>query len=234
MLDILRDAPVDDGHRARSSQEAYLQVRKGQLQRQQQLQAKQSSENLALERVSSVLFTVLPTVASGLFGSGPKCFLFNEHYVSKPPKSKIEFKWHTDEEEQLSAFATSGGFPQYLSAWCPLDQITEANGPLVLLPLPHTPNEIKEQGHDLDPNNLKSSLADTPAILPLLEPGSVVFFASSLWHTGTANSSESPRRVFYAQFSPSPIEVKGRPLAFAVPCTPWAAGVRAGRRAKTR
>jgi hypothetical protein len=205
VLDILRRAPVHDGHPARSSREAYLKLRRKQMEEQQD-QLRQLEEHRGAERQSHaidamlhnmdmVLFQRLPGVAakllSSMASSEPNAFLFNEHYVSKPARSRIEFKWHIDEQEQLFAFGSMvtnvaehdslsneqtadargdaknsvdgvlsyGGasgaterprapprpFPRYLSAWCPLDALDETNGPLAILPLPHTHEEQWEQ-----------------------------------------------------------------------------------------
>ena len=66
----------------------------------------------------------------------PPC-LFNEHFVLKPAQRAGPFAWHTDGAHQLEALLALGdaaAAPEYVSVWCALDDITEANGPLVLLP----------------------------------------------------------------------------------------------------
>ena len=68
--------------------------------------------------------------------SPPPC-LFNEHFVLKPARRAGPFAWHTDGAHQLEALLALGdaaAAPEYVSVWCALDDITEANGPLVLLP----------------------------------------------------------------------------------------------------
>lgn len=86
----------------------------------------------------------------------------------------------------------------YISAWCPLDDISAVNGALQL-----------------------QSLADPDkTITPYLSAGSVIFFQSNVWHCSAPNTSLQPRRVFYAQYSSSPILASSNdpfPLCMAVP-----------------
>ena len=55
-------------------------------------------------------------------------YLFNEHYVVKPPNSDITFRWHRDADEQLQ-FCHDQNL-EYHSLWCPLDSVNAANGTL--------------------------------------------------------------------------------------------------------
>ena len=59
------------------------------------------------------MFEKLPTIAGLMQAARNECdaatpvFFFNEHYVVKPPKSHVEFRWHPDDDEQLAE--TPGG-----------------------------------------------------------------------------------------------------------------------------
>lgn len=52
-----------------------------------------------------------------------------------------------------------------------------------------------------------------------MQAGDACVFTSELWHASGCNSSDAPRRVFYAQYSTAPIVSihDGTPLSFAVP-----------------
>ena len=143
------------------------------------------------------LFETLPRYCQALFGlreTDQPVYLFNEHYVAKPAHSNVEFQRHQDGEKQLAMLRDLP--PPYISAWCPLDPITPHNGPLTL--------ESWSK-----PEHIET---------PCLRPGSVVFFSSNLWHSSSINSSDNIRRVYYAQYSSTPIQIHHLPLCNAVPC----------------
>src|SRR5262249_56781665 len=59
---------------------------------------------------------------------GGYAYLFNDQYVVKGAESGTEFAWHQD-----SGYV---GYPHapYLTCWCALDDVNEANGTIYLLP----------------------------------------------------------------------------------------------------
>lgn len=68
-------------------------------------------------------------------------YLFNEQYIVKPPKTPNSwFAWHQDMQEQMTMmeFSSAQPLPKYVSVWIPLDDISEKNGPLWVLPLSAT------------------------------------------------------------------------------------------------
>ena len=131
-------------------------------------------------------------------GGGP--YLFNEHFVVKPERSHIAFKWHTDENEQLAGTSESVR-PEYVSVWIALDDAGPGNGGLVL-------GGVGEEG-SMEEKKVPLSVA----------AGDAVVFSSKLWHCSGPNTSKRSRRVFYAQFSALPILGKQSPfpLCFSVP-----------------
>ena len=79
-----------------------------------------------------------PIISAFLFGElmadiaratlGDTAYLFNEQYVVKAPKVGSSFAWHQD-----SGYIGHYHRP-YLSCWCALDDVTEENGTIYVLP----------------------------------------------------------------------------------------------------
>ena len=74
-----------------------------------------------------------------------RLYLFNEHYVVKPPHSDIVFQWHRDIDKQLSLCYDKNVV--YYSMWCPLDDVDEKNG---TLQVPHDTIMYTVDVNDID------------------------------------------------------------------------------------
>jgi ectoine hydroxylase-related dioxygenase (phytanoyl-CoA dioxygenase family) len=159
---------------------------------------------------------VMAQIAGALLG--PQAYLFVDQYVVKAGaaagQAGMTFSWHQD-----SGYL---GYPHpaYLTCWCALDDITEDNGTVYLLPysLAGTAGLVHhvrdEQTNDLVAD--VHSQAGVPAVVPA---ESIVCFSSYLLHSSGANHTGRMRRVYLLQYSPSPIVARdGRALArHAVP-----------------
>jgi ectoine hydroxylase-related dioxygenase (phytanoyl-CoA dioxygenase family) len=77
--------------------------------------------------VERILFSDL-MAQSAQAALGDTVYLCNEQYVVKAAERGIAFGWHQD-----SGFSPYP-HPPYLSCWIPLDDVTEANGTVYLLP----------------------------------------------------------------------------------------------------
>lgn len=127
-------------------------------------------------------------------------FLFNAHYVVKPPYSTDVFAWHRDGDEQLS-LCVDGAASTYVSAWCPLDDVDQTNGCLLF----RTNHEDSDEGGGVGVH---------------ANAGDIIFFASDVEHASGPNALARSRRVFYAQYSFERLVATASdasPLAFAVP-----------------
>lgn len=162
------------------------------------------------------LYSLSPPVSSNFSQSGPQTeppfYLFNEHYVIKPPQSDwSSFGWHTDAAEQLAmCFHQPNSIP-YISLWCPLDKMTKENGTLRMAPGSHV-------RIDLDENTFADGSMASICVYP--EPGDIVLFSSTLWHCSEPNKSSHHRRAYYLQYSLQPIThapCSTRPIAHAIP-----------------
>ncbi|CAI5710366.1 unnamed protein product [Peronospora destructor] len=140
-------------------------------------------------------------------------FFFNEHYVIKPPKSHVEFRWHRDDDEQLAMCVHRESTQTYVSVWCALDDVTMVNGALRFVSLNVLPESDKDNAESL---KFHASGPVTAAA------GDMVLFLSNVWHCSSSNESNGVRRAFYAQYSRETITSRPKdlsPLNFAIPCT---------------
>ena len=203
--------------------------------------------------LAELILTILPSAVFAILGCRP--YLFNEHFVAKPARVATSFCWHTDAAHQLEALLAlsppctgaanasneeeGGNAHEYVSLWIPLDDISESNGALILLPrdasLPsdgtraappppwHQPaNDDVESWFSTHGTRTRASVTTAG-----LGAGDAVLFSSRLWHCSEPNRSEHDRRVYYAQYSRRPIgSGQGAacpslsPLSLAVPTTP--------------
>jgi ectoine hydroxylase-related dioxygenase (phytanoyl-CoA dioxygenase family) len=141
---------------------------------------------------------VMVTLASALLGD--TVYLFNEQYVIKSAERGMRFSWHQD-----SGFIDYPHAP-YLSCWIALDDVTEANGTVYLLPYERAgtravvPHWRDDQTHD------RIGYAGTDPGDPVIAPaGSIACFSSTVLHRSGANTTDRMRRVYLAQYSTEPI-----------------------------
>ena len=139
------------------------------------------------------------------FLSPRDAWLFHEQWVVKNAEVGMKFAWHQD-----SGYL---GFPHppYLSCWCPLDDVSEKNGTIYVLPhgrggtrdriIPH----VKEPGS----NDLVGYAGEDPGIAINVPAGSIVAFTSYNLQRSGPNLTRAMRRVYLAQYSAEPIHQPG-------------------------
>jgi ectoine hydroxylase-related dioxygenase (phytanoyl-CoA dioxygenase family) len=131
---------------------------------------------------------------------GDTVYLFNEQYVVKAAERGMRFAWHQD-----SGFI---GYehPPYLTCWIALDDVTEANGTVYLLPYSRAgTRDVVEHVHDEQTNDMVGYSGPDPGDPVVVPAGSVVAFSSTALHRSGPNTTDRMRRVFVAQYSPAPI-----------------------------
>ncbi|KAJ1955208.1 hypothetical protein GGI12_005614 [Dipsacomyces acuminosporus] len=129
-------------------------------------------------------------------------YLLNDQYIVKPPYADAKFAYHQD----TLYFSTSERQHLIVSAWTPLDAVSEANGTVLVDPFPDPSNPgqyPKLKGKD-------SFWADMPA-------GSVLFMDGRLRHCSEGNQSALFRTVYMPQFSLGAIDHGSKCIAMAVP-----------------
>jgi ectoine hydroxylase-related dioxygenase (phytanoyl-CoA dioxygenase family) len=215
-IDLFELSSLSD-ERIRTSQDIFFKERWKQHSNQRNVNNKASSESMSDEDkdiISNVLCRTLPSALNRLLHKD-QLYLFNEHYVVKPPDSDLTFRWHRDADEQLQFCFDQ--HVEYYSLWCALDPVSEDNGTLQV-PANTTIHTIDlaeyKNGHgtsvvasltsDLVSHQTEDSPPESGSSSSLnidLPRGSGVVFSSLLWHCSGPNNSHSPRRVLYAQYS---------------------------------
>lgn len=166
-----------------------------------------------------------PALASFLFGDmaldivaaalGSEAYLFLELFVVKWPKTGIPFAWHQD-----SGYLLGHPHRPYVSLWCTLDDMSEANGTLHLLPFSRAgTRQVVEHTKEKGTNDLVGYRGDDPGVAIRAPQGSILVMSSTLLHRSGANVTSQPRRAFLASYSPEPIRARnGQLWNLAVPC----------------
>jgi ectoine hydroxylase-related dioxygenase (phytanoyl-CoA dioxygenase family) len=130
---------------------------------------------------------------------GADAYFFFDQYVVKGPDKGLAFSWHQD-----SGYVVGNGGPAdhapYLTCWCPLDDSTEENGTVRLIPGSHKggirPHDRLSGSNDLAVAPGEEGVAiEVPA-------GSVVAFSSLTLHATGGNATDTARRVYLAQYTP--------------------------------
>jgi len=144
---------------------------------------------------------------------GEDVFLFLEQYVVKAADKGMTFSWHQD-----SGYLDFEHKP-YLSIWCPLDDVTEENGTVYLLPykdagVKNRIDHVLQEGT----NDKVGYFGDNPGIPAVLNAGDVALFSSTCFHRSGSNTTNKSRRVLLIQYSAEPImKNEKEPLYWAEP-----------------
>jgi ectoine hydroxylase-related dioxygenase (phytanoyl-CoA dioxygenase family) len=131
---------------------------------------------------------------------GDTVYLFNEQYVVKAAERGMKFGWHQD-----SGFI---GYPHlpYLTCWIALDDVTEANGTVYLLPYSRAgTREVVQHVRDAETNDMVGYFGEDPGDSVSVPAGSIACFSSTLFHRSGPNTTDHVRRVYLAQYSAEPI-----------------------------
>ncbi|WP_442800051.1 phytanoyl-CoA dioxygenase family protein [Nocardia sp. NBC_01730] len=131
---------------------------------------------------------------------GETAYLFNEQYVIKAAERGMKFGWHQD-----SGFIDYRHTP-YLTCWIPLDDVTEANGTVYLLPYSRAgTHDVVPHVQDMETGDRIGYFGDDRGDPVIAPAGSIVCFSSTVLHRSGPNTADRMRRVYLAQYSPEPI-----------------------------
>jgi ectoine hydroxylase-related dioxygenase (phytanoyl-CoA dioxygenase family) len=132
---------------------------------------------------------------------GPEAFLFWEQYVVKCAEVGMKFSWHQD-----SGYVGHDHRP-YLSCWCALDDMSEENGTVYILPFSRAGVRSRQEHvrDDTGTNDLIGYHGDDLGVPVVVPAGSIAVFSSVTFHRSAANTTKGTRRVYLAQYSAEPI-----------------------------
>ncbi len=139
---------------------------------------------------------------------GDDAYLFNEQYVVKAAEANTKFSWHQD-----SGYIGHYHSP-YLSCWCALDDMSEANGTIYVLPYARAgmqPDDLMEHTVDAESNDKVGYHGDDPGDPVIVPTGSIAVFSSRTFHRSGNNTTDQMRRSYLAQYSAEPILKKDSP-----------------------
>lgn len=131
---------------------------------------------------------------------GTPGFLFNEQFVVKGSGTGASFAWHQD-----GAYVGFDHAP-YLTVWIALDDTTEDNGCVYLLPrdLDEKPSLDPHEWLE-DSRELNGYTGDEPGVPMTCPAGTVVAFSSLTLHRSGPNTTDRRRRAYICQYSVEPL-----------------------------
>jgi ectoine hydroxylase-related dioxygenase (phytanoyl-CoA dioxygenase family) len=150
---------------------------------------------------------------------GDEAYLFHEQWVVKGAEQGMKFAWHQD-SGYVKWYNPTTEHKPYVTCWCTLDDVSEENGTVYLLP--HSRggtkstiiNHTKEDGT----NDLIGYSGSDPGDAVVVPAGSIVAFDSYVFHRSGPNKTERMRRIYLPQYSAKPIDrPDGKPWAMATP-----------------
>jgi len=187
VCDVLLDEPVDDGGKDRH---------KIGLGEDRRFLCHRHAEFPDLE--AFVLGDRMAALTSELLGTD--AYLFNEQFVVKGPDSGASFAWHQD-----GAYV---GYDHsaYLTVWIALDDTSEDNGCVYILPRNLDDEPGLEKHTWLESTNELSGYAGSQTGVAAVCPaGSIVAFSSVTLHRSGENRTDKRRRAYVCQYSAEPI-----------------------------
>jgi hypothetical protein len=143
---------------------------------------------------------------------GPDAFLFYDQFVVKGADAGMALAWHQD-SGYVNAVDGDLSHRPYITCWCPLDDVTEENGTVFILP--QSASGIRDATpHRYDPETNDWVGYDGPleGVPVRARAGSVAVFSSLTLHSSGPNRTNRMRRAYLAQYSPEPVLTADRRL----------------------
>ncbi len=175
-------------------------------------------DELELNRRGSRYFVFLafknhPELASFIFSDlmeeicratvGDDALLFWEQFVVKgtSKSSKSAFSWHQD-----AGYVDGLPVPHYVNCWVALDDVSEENGTVFLLPYDKagTRDRVEHKLDDATGDRI-GYFGDEPGTPVIAPAGSIAVFSSTCFHRSSPNLTDRMRRAYALQFAEAPV-----------------------------
>ena len=131
---------------------------------------------------------------------GEPAYFFLDQFVVKAAETGGRFSWHQD-----SGFIPFPHRP-YVTCWCALDDITEENGTIYVLPYERAGTRDRiEHVRDPESHDLVGYHGGDPGDPVIAPAGTIAVFSSTTLHRSGPNRTDRMRRVYLAQYSGEPI-----------------------------
>lgn len=134
---------------------------------------------------------------------GDTAYLHNEQFVVKMMDTATSFAWHQDSGYSVFQGGAARHEP-YVTCWIALDDMSEANGTISVLPFSRAPSrDLLEHSWEPSVNAMVGYRGDDPGDLVQVPAGTLVAFSSFLLHRSGANTTVKPRRSYFVAFTPT-------------------------------
>jgi len=131
---------------------------------------------------------------------GPSAYLFLSQFTVKCGETGLSFAWHQD-----SGYVGFEHKPT-INLWCALDDMSEENGTLYLLPYSRAgTREVQPHRAKEGSNDQVGYFGDDPGDPLIVPAGTIVAFESTVFHRSGANTLPTMRRALTVEFSPEPM-----------------------------
>lgn len=131
---------------------------------------------------------------------GEPAYFFLDQFVVKAAEKGGRFSWHQD-----SGFIPFPHRP-YVTCWCALDDISEENGTIYILPYERAGTRDRiEHVKDPESNDMVGYHDGDPGDPVIAPAGTIAVFSSTTLHRSGPNRTDRMRRVYLAQYSGEPI-----------------------------
>ena len=139
---------------------------------------------------------LMANIAQQLLASDTVTAFWEQYVIKGPdPSDDARFSWHQD-----SAYVPFQ-HARYLTCWCALDDMSEANGTARILPFSRGPSTYVEHQKDPVTNDEVGYFGDDKGEPVICPAGSIAFFTSHTLHCSGSNPSGNWRRVYLIQYA---------------------------------